>query len=112
MSELRIGSILPHCEESIQQSAVGLHPNISISPLLNPVLFPSVAAILSHVGVVLRASPAVEGPQAEIRRYLAPNRCKFWLGEAHVSSGELRTHFEFKLKDDEKRRTLMKFDET
>jgi hypothetical protein len=56
----------------------------------------------------LRASTAVEGPQAEIRRYLAPDGCKFWLGEAHVSSGEPMTHFEFKLKVDEKQRTLTK----
>jgi hypothetical protein len=60
----------------------------------------------------VRASPTVEGPQAEIRRYLAPDGYKFQSGEAHVSSGELRTHFEFKLKADEKRRTLTKFDET
>jgi hypothetical protein len=60
----------------------------------------------------VRASPAVEGPQAEIRLYLALNGCKFWHGETHISSGEPRTHFEFKLKVDEKRRTLTKFDET
>jgi hypothetical protein len=39
----------------------------------------------------LRASPAVEGLQAEIRRYLAPDGCKFRPGEAHVSSDEKRT---------------------
>jgi hypothetical protein len=59
----------------------------------------------------LRASPAIEGPQAEIRRYLAPDGCKFRPGEAHVSSGESRTLFEFKLKVDEKRQTLTKFDD-
>jgi hypothetical protein len=57
----------------------------------------------------VRASPAVEGPRTEIRRYLAPDGCKFRPGEAHVSSGEPRALFEFKLKVDEKRRTLMKF---
>jgi hypothetical protein len=51
----------------------------------------------------LRASLAVEGPQAEIRRYLAPDGCKFRPGEAHVSSGEPRIFFEFKHKVDEKR---------
>jgi hypothetical protein len=45
----------------------------------------------------LRASPAVEGPQAEIQRYLAPDGCKFRPGEAHVSSREPRTFFEFKV---------------
>jgi hypothetical protein len=59
----------------------------------------------------IRASPAVEGPQTEIRRYLAPDGCKFRPWEAHVSSGEPRALFEFKFKVDEKRRTLMKFDE-
>jgi hypothetical protein len=59
----------------------------------------------------VRASPAVEGPQAEIRRYLAPDGCKFRPGEAHIFSGELMALFEFKLKVDEKRRTLTKFDE-
>jgi hypothetical protein len=59
----------------------------------------------------IRASPAVEGPQAEIRRYLAPDGCKFRPGEAHVYSGEPRALFEFKLKVDEKRQTLTKFDE-
>jgi hypothetical protein len=57
----------------------------------------------------VRASSAVEGPQAEIRRYLAPDGWKFWPGEAHVSSGEPRALFEFKQKVDEKRRTLTKF---
>jgi hypothetical protein len=57
----------------------------------------------------VRASPAVEGPQAEIRRYLAPDGCKFRPEE--VSSSEPRALFEFKLKVDEKRQTLMKFDE-
>jgi hypothetical protein len=60
---------------------------------------------------LLRASPAVEGPQAKIRHYLVPDGCKFRPGEAHVSSGEPRTFFEFKLKVDEKRETLTKFDE-
>jgi hypothetical protein len=41
-------------------------------------------------GDALRASPAVEGPQAKIRRYLASDGCKFRPGEAHVSSGESR----------------------
>jgi hypothetical protein len=59
----------------------------------------------------IRGSPAVEGPQAKIRRYLASDGCKFRLGEAHVSSGEPRALFEFKLKVDEKRQTLTKFDE-
>jgi hypothetical protein len=59
----------------------------------------------------VRASPAVEGPQAKIRRYLAPDGCKFRSGEAHISSGEPMALFEFKLKVDEKRRTLTKFDE-
>jgi hypothetical protein len=58
----------------------------------------------------VRASPAVEGPQTEIRCYLAPDECKFWPGEAHVSSGEFRTFFEFKVEVDEMRRTLTKFD--
>jgi hypothetical protein len=48
----------------------------------------------------LRASPAVEDPQAEIRRYLASDGCKFRPGEAHVSNGEPRALFEFKLKVD------------
>jgi hypothetical protein len=59
----------------------------------------------------IRASPAVEGPQAEIQRYLAPDGYKFRSGEAHISSGEPRALFEFKFKVDEKRRTLTKFDE-
>jgi hypothetical protein len=59
----------------------------------------------------IRASPAVEGPPAEIRRYLASDGCKFRPGETHVFSGEPRAFFEFKVKVDEKRRTLMKFDE-
>jgi hypothetical protein len=57
----------------------------------------------------IRASPAVEGPQAEIQHYLASNGCKFRPGEAYVSSGEPRVLFEFKQKVDEKRRTLTKF---
>jgi hypothetical protein len=59
----------------------------------------------------LRASPAVEGPQAEIRRYLALDGCNFWPGEAHISSGEPRALFVFKVEVDEMRQTLMKFDE-
>jgi hypothetical protein len=59
----------------------------------------------------VRASPAVESPQAEIRRYLAPDGCKFWHVEAHVSSGEPIAFFEFKVEVDEIRRSLMKFDE-
>jgi hypothetical protein len=59
--------------------------------------------ILLPIAEGVRASPAVEGPQAEIRRYLAPDGCKFRPGEAHVSSGEPRTLFEFKYKVDEKR---------
>jgi hypothetical protein len=54
----------------------------------------------------VRASPAVEDPQAEIRRYLAPDGCKFWPGEAHISSGESRAFFEFKLEVHEMRRTM------
>jgi hypothetical protein len=69
-------------------------------------------ARLARLTLGFRASPAVEGPQAKIRRYLVPNGCKFRPGEAHVSSGEPRTLFEFKLKVDKKRRTLTKFDET
>jgi hypothetical protein len=57
----------------------------------------------------LRASPIVEGPEDEIRRYLAPDGCKFWSGEVYISSDEFRTLFEFKQKVDEKRRTLTKF---
>jgi hypothetical protein len=63
-------------------------------------------------GFMLRASPAVEGPQAKIRRYLAPDGCKFRPGEAHVSSGEPRGIFEFKLNMTKKvkvRRNLIKF---
>jgi hypothetical protein len=44
-----------------------------------------------------KSIPAVEGPQAEIRRYLALDGCKFWPGEAHVSSRESRMFFEFKV---------------
>jgi hypothetical protein len=55
-------------------------------------------SIHSKNAKLLRASPAVEGPQAEIRRYLAPDGCKFRPGEARVSSGEPRVFFEFKLK--------------
>jgi hypothetical protein len=51
--------------------------------------------------IYVRASPAVEGPQAEIRRYLAPDDVNFSLGEAHVSSGEPRALFKFKQKVDE-----------
>jgi hypothetical protein len=58
-----------------------------------------------------RASPAVEGPQAEIRRYLAPDGCKFRPGEAHVSSDKPGEIFKFKHKVDEKRQSLAKFDE-
>jgi hypothetical protein len=58
--------------------------------------------------LTLRASPAVEGPQAEIWRYLAPDGCKFRPGEAHVSSGEPRAFFEFKLEVGEMRRTMTK----
>jgi hypothetical protein len=61
------------------------------------------AILTIYIGDALRASPAVEGPQAKIRRYLAPDGCKFWPGEAHVFSGEPRTFFEFKHKVDEKR---------
>jgi hypothetical protein len=58
------------------------------------------------------ASPVVEGPQAEIRRNLAPDGCKFQSGEAHVFSGESRALFEFKLKVDEtaqSKRNFIKF---
>jgi hypothetical protein len=57
--------------------------------------FPAIRPICRHQSI--RASPAVEGPQAEIRRYLAPDGCKFQPGKAHVSSGEPRGIFEFKL---------------
>jgi hypothetical protein len=63
----------------------------------------------ASVGDALRASPAVEGSQAKIRRYLAPDGRKFQPGEAHVSSGEPRALFEFKHKVDEKRQSLAKF---
>jgi hypothetical protein len=52
----------------------------------------------------LRISPAVEGPPAEIRRYLAPDGCKIRPGEAHIFSIEPRALFKFKVKVDEKRR--------
>jgi hypothetical protein len=38
----------------------------------------------------IRASPVVGAPQAEIRRYLAPDECKIQPGEAHFPSGEPR----------------------
>jgi hypothetical protein len=46
----------------------------------------------------VRASPAVEAPEDEIRRYLAPDRCKIRLGEAHFPSGEPRGKVECKHK--------------
>jgi hypothetical protein len=58
----------------------------------------------------IRASPVVEGPQAKIRRYLAPDGCKFRPGEAHVSSGESRRIFEFKLNTMKKGQSSAKFD--
>jgi hypothetical protein len=57
----------------------------------------------------LRASPTIEGPQAEIRRYLAPDGYKFWSEKVHVFSDEPMTLFKFKLKIDEKRQILTKF---
>jgi hypothetical protein len=54
------------------------------------------------ITLLLRASPAVEGPQAEIQHYLAPDGCKFWPREAHVSSGEPRALLEFKLQVQQK----------
>jgi hypothetical protein len=66
-----------------------------------------------------RVSISVEGHREEqlqseerIQEVLVPDGYKFRSGEAHVFSGEPRTHFEFKLKVDEKRRTLTKFDKT
>jgi hypothetical protein len=46
----------------------------------------------------LRASLAVRTPQAEIRRYLAPDGYKIWSWKAHFPSGELRGKVEFKHK--------------
>jgi hypothetical protein len=59
---------------------------------------PSTKYLLILSPLDLRASPSVEGPQAEIQRYLALDGCKFRSGKVHVSSGESRAFFEFKLK--------------
>jgi hypothetical protein len=69
--------------------------------------------LTSHVFFLNRktASPAVLGPQAEIRRYLAPDGYKFRPGEAHVSSREPRTFFEFKVELGEFWRIQTKLDE-
>jgi hypothetical protein len=53
--------------------------------------------------LVPKSIPVVEGSQAKILRYLAPDECKIRSGEAHLTSGESTAFFKFKVKVDENR---------
>jgi hypothetical protein len=68
-----------------------------------PMQFIACMAGGTALSLSLRASSIVEGPKAEIRRYLAPDGCKFRSGKACVSSGEPRAFFEFKVEVDKMR---------